>query len=503
MGKPPPRWRERHARAPINIPANATLFGDMDILGYTYDAGNKLVKVTDIGNATYGFKDGANLTTEYLYDANGNLKTDANKNITAIQYNYLNLPTQVTINGQNILYVYDATGVKLRKTVNTTTTDYTGNFIYENNVLQFFNQPEGYVEISSPPSGELEGAYVYQYKDHLGNIRLSYKDISLTSTPSLQIVEENNYYPFGLKHKGYNNLQNGRDHNFGFGNKEEQEELGLSWIDITARNYDPALGRWMNVDPLAEQMRRHSPYNYAFNNPIYFIDPDGMAPAGFGGIVQFSKTPESDDFDIKQTDNKLIRELLAENRIIAGNFSQGSSGPGDPPKIFNSKTETAVGEDVVNQLDEVVVNGKSRDASGQGINYNDQYAGAVEKLAGKPYLLRANGPDAYDCSSTACYGIRTVANSKFGDYTAHDLYTMFSVPSSSKTRGSVIFYDYTSDGRIDHITTILNSSNMLHPSSGAGVLQIKPINYLDSYTNNRGGTIYYREFNWLIINKTP
>jgi hypothetical protein len=80
---------------------------------------------------------------------------------------------------------------------------------------------------------------------------------------------------------------------------------------------------------------------------------------------------------------------------------------------------------------------------------------------------------------------------------------MFSVPSSSKTRGSVIFYDYTSDGRIDHITTILNSSNMLHPSSGAGVLQIKPINYLDSYTNNRGGTIYYREFNWLIINKTP
>lgn len=88
------------------------------------------------------------------------------------------------------------------------------------------------------------------------------------------------FYTFGLKHKGYNNVINGTHHPYGYNGKEEQEELGLQWLDFGARNYDAALGRWMNIDPLADQMRRHSPYNYAFDNPIYWIDPDGMAPMG-------------------------------------------------------------------------------------------------------------------------------------------------------------------------------------------------------------------------------
>ena len=60
-----------------------------------------------------------------------------------------------------------------------------------------------------------------------------------------------------------------------YNGKELQEEMGLNMYDYGARNYDPALGRWMNMDEKSEKFSTYSPYNYCVNNPARVIDPDG------------------------------------------------------------------------------------------------------------------------------------------------------------------------------------------------------------------------------------
>ncbi|WP_282079915.1 RHS repeat domain-containing protein [Aquimarina algiphila] len=181
----------------------------------------------------------------------------------------------ITNTAGNITYIYDATGAKLKKIAPSGSslieTEYTGNYIYKNDQLQYMSTPEGY----ATPNGS-SYRYVYQFKDHLDNVRLSY---TKNDTGTLEIIEESNYYPFGLTHKGYNNtvssLGNSTAQLLKFGGKEEQNELGLEWLDYGARNYDASLGRWMNLDPLANKYYPISPYAYVANNPIMFIDPDG------------------------------------------------------------------------------------------------------------------------------------------------------------------------------------------------------------------------------------
>jgi len=100
-----------------------------------------------------------------------------------------------------------------------------------------------------------------------------FDDLSVAVQGSL-IVQENHYSPWGLNLAGIEK-SGSPDHKFQYNGKEKQEELGLNWMDYGARMYDAQLGRWHAVDPHSNSYLNFTPYNYALNNSMNMLDPDG------------------------------------------------------------------------------------------------------------------------------------------------------------------------------------------------------------------------------------
>lgn len=174
----------------------------IDNLTYNYGSvnpANQLQSVSDSvsGNDHLGdFVDGHTGNGDYAYDGNGNSWEDQNKGINWITYDHLNLPYQVAINPAtgskgSITYIYDALGDKLERRVHETpnstdgqqdryiNTDYMGNIVYEDNVLQFISHEEGRVRPYKNPNGQVRLdtlEYDYFLKDHLGDTRMILTD---------------------------------------------------------------------------------------------------------------------------------------------------------------------------------------------------------------------------------------------------------------------------------------------------------------------------------------
>lgn len=110
-----------------------------------------------------------------------------------------------------------------------------------------------------------------------------FDDLQLRTTTALPI-QENNYDPFGLNLVGIESSST-YDSKFQYNGKEKQEDFGLNWSDYGARMYDAQLGRFSTLDPVADKLSFSSPYSYGFNNPIKYIDYNGLYP-----IITITKT---------------------------------------------------------------------------------------------------------------------------------------------------------------------------------------------------------------------
>ncbi len=415
----------------------ASAYGMLDNLTYTLN-GNQLTRVDDVVTASaynggFEFKDGVKQANEYAYDANGNLTKDLNKGITDIQYNCLNLPSQVTFSdGSTITYTYAADGTKLKtahKMGNVTlTADYCGNVIYENGVQKLLLTEEGYVTLS-------DSKYHYYLKDHQGNNRVV---INQSGT----VEETSHYYPFGGVFASTGNAQP-----YKYNGKEYDSKKGLNWYDYGARHYDAALGRFTTNDSFSEKYHSLSPYQYGANSPVVNIDVNGDSIRIYTETQSFGHTWIS----VGEGSNMTVYSYGRYNGTNKGpDRSSNSLGNGsgvllklmgDEAKAYNDKkaaggmsvfvvTDVA-DEKVANILDEKFNMSTTMPDNPKSDYYNSSSARIIDE-----YKLTSNNcttmvSDVLNKSgSNALKGTRLQQTSNFGTWTTIPIVNRFILPIS-------------------------------------------------------------------------
>ena len=248
-------------------------------LAYNYTSASvrrsKLLFVTDNGTVS------ESQSSTYGYNTNGSLITDTKKTlITSMVYNELDLPSLVTTSTKTIQYFYDATGKRLQRIIKTGAT-INENRVYVNGLeyagtraatLELIHTAEGR---AIPNTGTTGCSFQYNVTDHLGNVRAVFADINGSGTiTGADMQQFSDYYAFGREIACNQNITPSPDNKYKYNGKGYQQDLAEN--DYGARFYDAAIGRWNVVDPMTEKVRRFSPYNYVRDNPIKFIDSDGM-----------------------------------------------------------------------------------------------------------------------------------------------------------------------------------------------------------------------------------
>ncbi|MFB6454376.1 DUF6443 domain-containing protein [Chitinophaga sp. Hz27] len=214
------------------------------------------------------------------------------------------------------------------------------NYVLFDDQFKLVDENSGVKQVQSAPdelqqlsSGDLvmnKSGFLYIYTSNESASDV-YFDNLLVAQASGPVLEETHYYPFGLTMAGISSnalkgssypenrmKYNGKE----LQNKEFGDGSGLEWYDYGARMYDVQVGRWQKVDPYSEKMKGYSPYNYTFDNPIRFIDPDGLRPSD---VVHYNLYGQE------------VRRVKSNTEFRT--FIQSSYHPSDPAKSNVGWTE--------------------------------------------------------------------------------------------------------------------------------------------------------------------
>jgi RHS repeat-associated protein len=327
----------------------------IDDLSYIY-SGNQLLSVTDAATSA-GFNDGNTSGNDYEYWPDGSLKKDLNKGIANISYNsFLKKVSRVEFtNGNWINFYYDAAGTLLkRKLSNNDVWQYEDELILKNGQVYQINHEEGRITFDYTNN---KWVYEYDYRDHLGNLRVSFRDSSAAPVGGVYkppvLVQVNDYDPWGmvLDQISFVNNQN-KINNFDYSNRERQTEFGLNVMALGARMYDPLLGRFWSVDPVTENQENYSPYQYGWNNPVLRNDPNGDCPVCFFVLVGLllASEPAMAPSGGKNQQREIAAYKQAYNDM--GSDVVGSIMPGGRAKTVSQALYATVKKEVKEEIKE-------------------------------------------------------------------------------------------------------------------------------------------------------